>query len=187
MREGREPKGRIREMRGGAKKKRKKSHEFFLLRFRIYYVLFFFFQFLKLSISETGSIMEEEHHHHHNKSHECETTVVAEKTSEENKAFGLHMRFWSCFVNLFSHVFLFLKLRGSTKPSLGFLQFFWKMVRGKIQMRRIENATSRQVTFSKRRNGLLKKAFELSVLCDSEVAVIIFSQKGRLYEFASSK
>ena len=62
-----------------------------------------------------------------------------------------------------------------------------KMVRGKIQMRRIENATSRQVTFSKRRNGLLKKAFELSVLCDSEVAVIVFSQKGRLYEFASSK
>ncbi|CAN4125747.1 unnamed protein product [Withania somnifera] len=31
------------------------------------------------------------------------------------------------------------------------------MVRGKTQMRRIENATSRQVTFSKRRNGLLKK------------------------------
>ncbi|XP_048229390.1 MADS-box protein AGL42 isoform X1 [Ricinus communis] len=61
------------------------------------------------------------------------------------------------------------------------------MVRGKIQMRRIENATSRQVTFSKRRNGLLKKAYELSVLCDAEVAVIIFSQKGRLSEFASNE
>ncbi|KAL4595296.1 hypothetical protein ACB092_12G081700 [Castanea dentata] len=60
------------------------------------------------------------------------------------------------------------------------------MVRGKIQMKRIENATSRQVTFSKRRNGLLKKAYELSVLCDAEVAVIIFSQKGRLYEFSST-
>ncbi|XP_024028272.1 MADS-box protein AGL42-like isoform X2 [Morus notabilis] len=60
------------------------------------------------------------------------------------------------------------------------------MVRGKIQMRRIENATNRQVTFSKRRNGLLKKAHELSVLCDVEVAVIIFSQKGRLYEFSST-
>ncbi|XAR71759.1 hypothetical protein NMG60_11018168 [Bertholletia excelsa] len=60
------------------------------------------------------------------------------------------------------------------------------MVRGKIQMKRIENATSRQVTFSKRRNGLLKKAYELSVLCDAEVALIIFSQKGRLYEFSSS-
>ncbi|CAI9781560.1 unnamed protein product [Fraxinus pennsylvanica] len=53
-------------------------------------------------------------------------------------------------------------------------------------MRRIENATSRQVTFSKRRNGLLKKAFELSVLCDAEVALIIFSPRGKLYEFSSS-
>ena len=61
------------------------------------------------------------------------------------------------------------------------------MVRGKTQMKRIENATSRQVTFSKRRNGLLKKAFELSVLCDAEVSLIIFSPKGKLYEFASSK
>ncbi|XP_050151314.1 MADS-box protein AGL42-like isoform X13 [Malus sylvestris] len=60
------------------------------------------------------------------------------------------------------------------------------MVRGKIEMKRIENATSRQVTFSKRRNGLLKKAYEFSVLCDAEVAVIIFSQKDRLYEFSSS-
>ncbi|XP_038877328.1 MADS-box protein SOC1 isoform X2 [Benincasa hispida] len=60
------------------------------------------------------------------------------------------------------------------------------MVRGKTQMRLIENATSRQVTFSKRRNGLMKKAFELSVLCDAEVALIIFSPRGKLYEFASS-
>ncbi|KAB2620705.1 MADS-box protein SOC1-like [Pyrus ussuriensis x Pyrus communis] len=60
------------------------------------------------------------------------------------------------------------------------------MVRGKIEIKRIENDTSRQVTFSKRRNGLLKKAYELSVLCDAEVAVITFSQKGRIYEFSSS-
>ncbi|CAA3030240.1 MADS-box AGL42-like [Olea europaea subsp. europaea] len=60
------------------------------------------------------------------------------------------------------------------------------MVRGKVEMKLIENTTSRQVTFSKRRNGLLKKAYELSVLCDAEVALIIFSQKGKLYEFSSS-
>ncbi|KAI5421495.1 MADS-box protein soc1, variant 2 [Lathyrus oleraceus] len=60
------------------------------------------------------------------------------------------------------------------------------MVRGKTQMKRIENPTSRQVTFSKRRNGLMKKAFELSILCDVEVALIVFSPRGRLYEFASS-
>ncbi|CAG7884380.1 unnamed protein product [Brassica rapa] len=60
------------------------------------------------------------------------------------------------------------------------------MVRGKIEIKRIENVTSRQVTFSKRRKGLLKKAHELSVLCDAQVAAIVFSQKGRLYDFASS-
>ncbi|XXG76559.1 hypothetical protein AAC387_Pa08g0887 [Persea americana] len=60
------------------------------------------------------------------------------------------------------------------------------MVRGKTQLRRIENSASRQVTFSKRRNGLLKKAFELSVLCDVEVALMVFSPTGRLYEFANA-
>lgn len=53
-------------------------------------------------------------------------------------------------------------------------------------MKRIENTTSRQVTFSKRRSGLLKKAFELSVLCDAQVALIVFSSSGKLYEFSSS-
>ncbi|CDY52354.1 hypothetical protein IGI04_031608 [Brassica rapa subsp. trilocularis] len=60
------------------------------------------------------------------------------------------------------------------------------MVRGKIEIKRIEDVTSRHVTFSKRRKGLLKKAHELSVLCDAQVAAIVFSQKGRLYDFASS-
>ncbi|CAL5438362.1 unnamed protein product [Camellia sinensis] len=57
--------------------------------------------------------------------------------------------------------------------------------RGKIVITRIDNSTSRQVTFSKRRNGLLKKAKELSILCDAEVGVIVISSTGRLYEFAS--
>ncbi|PNT29784.2 hypothetical protein POPTR_006G048700v4 [Populus trichocarpa] len=61
-----------------------------------------------------------------------------------------------------------------------------KMGRGKIEIKRIENLNSRQVTFSKRRNGLLKKARELSVLCDAEVAVIVFSSTGKLYEFSST-
>ncbi|GMY18815.1 agamous-like MADS-box protein AGL18 isoform X1 [Fagus crenata] len=60
------------------------------------------------------------------------------------------------------------------------------MGRGKIEIKKIENLNSRQVTFSKRRTGLLKKAKELSVLCDAEVAVIIFSSTGKLYEFASN-
>lgn len=61
------------------------------------------------------------------------------------------------------------------------------MGRGKIEIKRIENANSRQVTFSKRRNGLLKKARELAILCDAEVSVIIFSNTGKLYEYSSSE
>ncbi|KAK7302600.1 hypothetical protein RJT34_13492 [Clitoria ternatea] len=60
------------------------------------------------------------------------------------------------------------------------------MGRGKIAIRRIDNSTSRQVTFSKRRNGLLKKARELSILCDAEVGLIVFSSTGKLYDFAST-
>ncbi|KAI3448217.1 hypothetical protein Pfo_004882 [Paulownia fortunei] len=60
------------------------------------------------------------------------------------------------------------------------------MGRGKIVIRRIDNSTSRQVTFSKRRSGLLKKARELSILCDAEVGLIIFSSTAKLYDFASS-
>ncbi|KAG5062878.1 hypothetical protein JHK85_004061 [Glycine max] len=59
------------------------------------------------------------------------------------------------------------------------------MGRGKVELKRIENKINRQVTFAKRRNGLLKKAYELSVLCDAEVALIIFSNRGKLYEFCS--
>lgn len=60
------------------------------------------------------------------------------------------------------------------------------MGRGKIEIKRIENKTNRQVTFCKRRNGLLKKAYELSVLCDAEIALIVFSNRGRLYEYANN-
>jgi SRF-type transcription factor (DNA-binding and dimerisation domain) len=58
--------------------------------------------------------------------------------------------------------------------------------RGKVKLERIEDKTSRQVRFSKRKGGLLKKAFELAVLCDAEVALLVFSPAGRLSEFSSS-
>ncbi|XP_075480835.1 agamous-like MADS-box protein AGL11 isoform X2 [Primulina tabacum] len=60
------------------------------------------------------------------------------------------------------------------------------MGRGKIEIKRIENNTNRQVTFCKRRNGLLKKAYELSVLCDAEIALVVFSTRGRVYEYSSN-
>ncbi|KAJ8491906.1 hypothetical protein OPV22_013627 [Ensete ventricosum] len=59
------------------------------------------------------------------------------------------------------------------------------MGKRRVELRRIEDNTSRQVSFSKRRSGILKKANELAVLCDAEVALIIFSAKGKLHYFAS--
>ncbi|KAK1308781.1 MADS-box protein GGM13 [Acorus calamus] len=59
------------------------------------------------------------------------------------------------------------------------------MGRGKIQIRRIENTTNRQVTFSKRRSGLLKKAHELGILCDAQLGLIIFSSTGKMFEYSN--
>ncbi|KAK8362846.1 hypothetical protein V6Z12_A03G126900 [Gossypium hirsutum] len=59
------------------------------------------------------------------------------------------------------------------------------MGRGRVELKRIENKINRQVTFSKRRSGLFKKAHELSVLCDAEVALIVFSHKWKLYEYST--
>ncbi|PON83002.1 MADS-box transcription factor [Trema orientale] len=60
------------------------------------------------------------------------------------------------------------------------------MGRGRVQLKRIENKINRQVTFSKRRSGLLKKAHEISVLCDADVALIVFSTKGKLAEYSTN-
>jgi len=59
------------------------------------------------------------------------------------------------------------------------------MGRGKVELKKIENPTNRQVTFSKRRMGLFKKANELAILCDAQIGVIIFSGSGRMYEYSS--
>ncbi|KAH0460586.1 hypothetical protein IEQ34_011249 [Dendrobium chrysotoxum] len=61
------------------------------------------------------------------------------------------------------------------------------MGRVKLQIKKIENNTNRQVTFSKRRNGLIKKAYELSVLCDIDIALIMFSPSGRLSSFSGRR
>ncbi|XP_044437341.1 MADS-box transcription factor 23 [Triticum aestivum] len=60
------------------------------------------------------------------------------------------------------------------------------MVRRKTVIERIEDTTSRQVTFSKRKGGLFKKARELGVLCDAQVGILLFSNTGRLYEYSNS-
>lgn len=61
------------------------------------------------------------------------------------------------------------------------------MVRQKIQIKKIDNLTARQVTFSKRRRGLFKKAQELSTLCDADIGLIVFSATGKLFEYSSSR
>ncbi|KAI3688778.1 hypothetical protein L2E82_46599 [Cichorium intybus] len=53
------------------------------------------------------------------------------------------------------------------------------MGRVKLKIKRLENIGNRQVTFSKRRNGILKKAKELSVLCDIDIILLMFSPTGK--------
>lgn len=60
------------------------------------------------------------------------------------------------------------------------------MGRKKIQISRIQDERNRQVTFTKRKFGLMKKAYELSVLCDCEIALIIFNSTNKLFQYASS-
>ncbi|KAJ1440445.1 hypothetical protein SESBI_02018 [Sesbania bispinosa] len=63
---------------------------------------------------------------------------------------------------------------------LGFGNGTWK-----DKIKRIENTTTRQVTFSKRRTGLIKKTHELSVLCDAQIGLIIFSTTGKMFQYCS--
>ncbi|XP_049638645.1 myocyte-specific enhancer factor 2A isoform X3 [Suncus etruscus] len=60
------------------------------------------------------------------------------------------------------------------------------MGRKKIQITRILDERNRQVTFTKRKFGLMKKAYELSVLCDCEIALIIFNSSNKLFQYAST-
>ncbi|CAH8354204.1 unnamed protein product [Eruca vesicaria subsp. sativa] len=59
------------------------------------------------------------------------------------------------------------------------------MGRKKLEIKRIENKSSRQVTFSKRRNGLIEKARQLSVLCDASIGLLVVSASDKLYSFSS--
>lgn len=61
------------------------------------------------------------------------------------------------------------------------------MGRVKLEIKRIDNTINRQVTFSKRRNGLIKKAYELSILCDIDIALIMFSPSGRVSHFSGRR
>ncbi|CAH8356856.1 unnamed protein product [Eruca vesicaria subsp. sativa] len=55
--------------------------------------------------------------------------------------------------------------------------------RQRIKMAKMENKSNLQITFSKRRSGLFKKASELNTLCGADIAVIVFSPGGKVYSF----
>ncbi|KAL2342564.1 hypothetical protein Fmac_003849 [Flemingia macrophylla] len=57
------------------------------------------------------------------------------------------------------------------------------MGRRKIEIAEVKDPNTKQVTFSKRRKGLFKKANELSILCGVEVAIVVFSPGNRPYSF----
>mmetsp|Transcript_263 Transcript_263/g.454 ORF Transcript_263/g.454 Transcript_263/m.454 type:complete len:534 (-) Transcript_263:225-1826(-) len=60
------------------------------------------------------------------------------------------------------------------------------MGRKKIRIERISDERNRQVTFTKRKNGLMKKAMELSVLCDCDIALVIFNSNNKLFQYSSA-
>ncbi|VDP97022.1 unnamed protein product [Trichobilharzia regenti] len=59
------------------------------------------------------------------------------------------------------------------------------MGRKKIEIKFIKDEKNRLVTFAKRKSGLFKKAYELSVLCECEIALLVFTRSNRLYQYAS--
>ncbi|KAF8031096.1 hypothetical protein BT93_D0324 [Corymbia citriodora subsp. variegata] len=57
------------------------------------------------------------------------------------------------------------------------------MGRRKIEIEMVTDSSTRQVTFSKRRTGLFKKANELAILCAVQIAIIVFSPGGKPFSF----
>ncbi|AES67398.1 putative transcription factor MADS-type1 family [Medicago truncatula] len=55
--------------------------------------------------------------------------------------------------------------------------------RQKIEMKKMSNESHLQVTFSKRRSGLFKKASELCTLCGADAALVVFSTSGKVFSF----
>jgi hypothetical protein len=59
------------------------------------------------------------------------------------------------------------------------------MGRKKIEIELVDNKKARNVTFSKRRRGLFKKASDLSILCNARVGIVGFTPGGKPFAFGS--
>ena len=53
------------------------------------------------------------------------------------------------------------------------------MGRMKLAIKILEHNNNRKITFSKRRNGIIKKAKELAILCDIDIFLMMFSPSGK--------
>ncbi|RXI08599.1 hypothetical protein DVH24_022743 [Malus domestica] len=54
-----------------------------------------------------------------------------------------------------------------------------RMGRVKLKIKGLENTNGRQATYAKRKNGIMKKANELSILCDIDIVLLMFSPTGK--------
>merc|ERR1719272_239391 len=62
-----------------------------------------------------------------------------------------------------------------------------KVGRRKINIEFIEDKSRRHITFSKRKTGIMKKAYELSTLTGTQVMLLVASETGHVYTFATRK
>jgi SepF-like predicted cell division protein (DUF552 family) len=60
------------------------------------------------------------------------------------------------------------------------------MGRKKIPIKPITDERNRHVTFNKRKSGLIKKAMELSILCNCQISLVIFNAENQLFEYCST-
>ncbi|KAK9316009.1 SRF-TF-domain-containing protein [Lipomyces starkeyi] len=59
--------------------------------------------------------------------------------------------------------------------------------RRKIEIKFIDDKSRRHITFSKRKAGIMKKAYELSVLTGTQVLLLVVSETGLVYTFTTPK
>ncbi|XP_031263754.1 agamous-like MADS-box protein AGL30 isoform X2 [Pistacia vera] len=55
----------------------------------------------------------------------------------------------------------------------------YMMGRVKLKIKKLENTNGRQATYAKRKHGIMKKANELSILCDIDIILLMFSPTGK--------
>ncbi|KAK7330347.1 hypothetical protein VNO77_24538 [Canavalia gladiata] len=69
-----------------------------------------------------------------------------------------------------------------TMPTIGVSEIppsIFMMGRVKLKIKKLESISNRHTTYSKRKSGILKKAKELSILCDIDIVLLMFSPTGK--------